>query len=727
MSPADVEQCAPVAGGGRRVCLRPWLPAVIGALCFANIIIFFVFFGKSFVYDDTYIVRDNPRLHNLADFRAIWLSDWWHPQGQQAALPNPNRDRLYRPLTLFTYAVNYAVGGLWPAGFHLVNVALHALVCVLVWHFAQRLFGDAALSTCAALLFAVHPIHCEAVANMVGRAEILCALFLLAGLLILLPPAGTPGVRRALPAGLAFFAALLAKETVVCYPALALLVLHAVIRPRARPKPRWWLMHTAILLLPLIVYLPLRYVSLEQRLFRTPVTAGLFNPLRLADRGGRTAGPFTILGHYTRLMIAPSRLSCDYGTAIVDPQAGPDAMTLLGGLTAAGGLVALVGYRRRLHSTWRQIAIATALIAASYVLISNTVLLIGVSLAERLMYWPSVPLLILVAAAVMWVWRNPCAKGRALHRVAGLLRVCGILLVVVLGLRAVFRNFAWTSNAELFFTDVATYPQGAHLNKAAAGELIRWTPHISDEYERRRILAQAEHHLIRALQIYPRYPGALRARGRVRATLGDVDGAVRYFESALRLAPRDTASKKYLAELRGQAQAKEARLAELRRQIKQHPDDPTLRKETGELLIELARPDEALEHLEHAVQLTPQDIAALRLFGQVLILHHESGRATEVYHKVLALSPNDWEAHINLTALTTGRDPAAALQHARQAHRLRPHDLRSNVNLAEALAANQRYEQALQRYYLIRRGFPENHPYRAVIRERIDELERLRR
>jgi tetratricopeptide (TPR) repeat protein len=723
MSPADVEQRTPVRAGGRRVWLRPWLPAVVGALCFANII----FFGKSFVYDDAYIIRDNPRLHHLTDFRAIWLSDWWHPQGEQAALPNPNRDRLYRPLTLFTYAVSYAVGGLWPPGFHLVNVALHALVCVLVWHFAQRLFGDAALSTWAALLFAVHPVHCEAVANTVGRAEILCALFLLAGLLILLPPAGTPGVRRAILAGVAFFAALLAKETAVCYPALALLVLHAVIRTRARPKSRWWLMHTAILLLPLIVYLPLRYVSLEQRLLRTPATAGLFNPLRLADSSGRTLGPFTILGHYTRLMIVPSQLSCDYGTAIVDPQAGPDAMTLLGGLTAAGGLLALVGYRRQAHSTWRRIAVATALIAASYALISNTVLLIGVSLAERLMYWPSVPILILAATAVMWVWRNPCAAGRALHRVAGLLRVCGILLIVVLGLRAVLRNFAWTSNAELFFTDVATHPEGAHLNKAAARELIQWSTRIKDEYERRRILAQAEQHLIQALEIYPCYPEALRARGRVRALLGDVDGAIRYFEIALQLAPRDQVSKEYLARLHGEARAKEARLTELLRQVEQHPDDPTLRKETGELLIELARPDEALEHLEHAVQLAPQDAAALRLLGQVLILHHQGGRATEVYEKVLALSPNDWEAHINLTPLMKGRDPAAALQHARQAHRLRPDDLRSNVNLAEALAANQLYEQALERYYLIRRGFPENHPYRAVIRERIDELERLRR
>jgi tetratricopeptide (TPR) repeat protein len=722
MSPADLEQRAQPSGAGRRVLLRPWLPAVIGVLCFANII----FLGNSFVYDDTYIVRDNPRLRDLSNLKAIWLSDWWHPPNDQAALPNPNRDRLYRPLTLFTYALNYAAGGLWPAGFHLVNVALHALACVLVWHFAQRLFGDAALSTCAALLFAVHPVHCEAVANIVGRAEILCALLLLAGLLILLPPTGTPGFTRALTAGLAFFAALLAKETAVCYPALALLALHA--RIRLRPAPRWWLMHTAILLLPLVLYLPLRYVSLEQRLLRTPVTAGLFNPLRMAEPSGRVTGPLTILGHYTRLMIVPSRLSCDYGTAIVDPQAGPNAMTMLGGLTAAGGVAALVGYRRRPRSTWRQMAVATALLAASYVLISNTVLLIGVSLAERLMYWPSVPALLLVAAAVMWVWRNPCAEGRALHRVARLLRVCGILLLVVVGLRTVFRNLAWTSNAELFFTDVATYPQGAHLNKAAAGELIQLSTRIrdEDEYKRRRILAHAEHYLIQALQIYPRYPGALRDRGRVHAILGDVEGAIRYFESALQLAPRDTASKEYLARLRGETQTKQARLDELLRQIQQRPDEPAPRKEVGQLLIELARPREALEHVKHAVRLAPEDTAALCLLGQVLMLHHESAEAIDVYEKVLLLDPNDWEAHTNLTALLARRDPAAALQHARQAHRLRPNDLHSNENLAEALAANELYQQALERYDLIRRGFPENHPYRAVIRDRIAELERLR-
>jgi hypothetical protein len=79
--------------------LRPWLPATVGALCFLNTL------GNDFTYDDIYIVKDNPRVRTLTNFRAIWLSDWWKPHGRQALIPAPNRDRLYRPLTLFACAL----------------------------------------------------------------------------------------------------------------------------------------------------------------------------------------------------------------------------------------------------------------------------------------------------------------------------------------------------------------------------------------------------------------------------------------------------------------------------------------------------------------------------------------------------------------------------------------------------------------------------------------------
>jgi tetratricopeptide (TPR) repeat protein len=300
-------------------------------------------------------------------------------------------------------------------------------------------------------------------------------------------------------------------------------------------------------------------------------------------------------------------------------------------------------------------------------------------------------------------------------------------MLVALALRTVDRNTAWASNADLFFTDVKTYPQGAHLNKAAGGELLRWTARITDEYERGRVLTLAERFLIQALRIYPRYPQALRDRGRVRAMLGDMDGAESFFESALQLAPHDAASKEYLAKLRGQAEAKESRLAELLSRIEERPDEPELRVEAGQLLIELARPHKALEHLERAAELAPDDIAALRLLAQVYIMHFENERAAAVYRQVLELDPDDWEAHVNLPRLLAADDSPAALRHALRAHRLRPGDLSSNVNLAEAYAANEQYEQALQRYYLVLRGFPENHPFRAALHDRITELERLAR
>src|SRR5262245_4713153 len=97
----------------------PWFPALLGALCYLHTL------SGGFTYDDNSIVRENPLIRSLADWRAIWLRDWWYSQGEQAGgLVDPSRDRLYRPLTIFTLALNYAAHGLSPAGFHAANVGL---------------------------------------------------------------------------------------------------------------------------------------------------------------------------------------------------------------------------------------------------------------------------------------------------------------------------------------------------------------------------------------------------------------------------------------------------------------------------------------------------------------------------------------------------------------------------------------------------------------------------
>src|SRR5690606_38586413 len=162
--------------------------------------------------------------------------------------------------------------------------------------------------TVAALLLAVHPVHVEAVANVVGRAEVPAALFICIGLLLFLPDdLKRLSPLRAAVAGLAFLMALLAKETAVCYPGVALIALHHVARAPAAGNERISWRRLAMLGLlvcwPLAVYFPLRIAALEGSLIRAGELSSIFNPLFTMHGMDRVIGVLTVFGHYVRLLV----------------------------------------------------------------------------------------------------------------------------------------------------------------------------------------------------------------------------------------------------------------------------------------------------------------------------------------------------------------------------------------------------------------------------------------
>lgn len=108
--------------------------------------------------------------------KTIFNNDFWgYP------LLSNSSHKSYRPLTVLTFRWNYLYGGLKPIGYHAVNIIMHGTVCALFVTLCNVLFKDlrtrTALSSLSGSLFALHPIHTEAVANVVGRADILSALF----------------------------------------------------------------------------------------------------------------------------------------------------------------------------------------------------------------------------------------------------------------------------------------------------------------------------------------------------------------------------------------------------------------------------------------------------------------------------------------------------------------------------------------------------------------------
>ena len=123
-----------------------------------------------FAYDDVGVIQERALFHSIANWRSILTASWW---------PNKN---LYRPLTVLTFAANWTASAGAPGAFHVTNVILHGLASVLVLLLVKRLAGAGA-GIAAGLLFAVHPIHVEAVANVVGRAELLATILGVAAVL----------------------------------------------------------------------------------------------------------------------------------------------------------------------------------------------------------------------------------------------------------------------------------------------------------------------------------------------------------------------------------------------------------------------------------------------------------------------------------------------------------------------------------------------------------------
>ncbi|KAJ6646633.1 Protein O-mannosyl-transferase Tmtc3 [Pseudolycoriella hygida] len=144
------------------------LITIVSLLCYYNSI------KCDFVFDDISAIKDNKDLRPDTPLKQIFLNDFWGTPMQKE-----QSHKSYRPLCVLTFRWNYFFHELNPAGYHAVNVVLHAVVCVMFYNMC-RIFMTTCGSFTASMLFVVHPIHTEAVTGVVGRAEILSSVFFLA-------------------------------------------------------------------------------------------------------------------------------------------------------------------------------------------------------------------------------------------------------------------------------------------------------------------------------------------------------------------------------------------------------------------------------------------------------------------------------------------------------------------------------------------------------------------
>jgi tetratricopeptide (TPR) repeat protein len=522
---------------------------VAAALILVTVLVFANSVGNGFVYDDMAAIEMNDRLDHPADLGTFFTTGYW----------SDGRGALYRPLTLLSFAWDRALFGPGPFGVHLVNVVANALLAAAVFGLLRVLTGTTALAALAALLFAIHPVHTEVVANGVGRAEILSALFgALAGWIHFRLAAGArtgPGLAARLQPfapPVLYLVALGFKESAAVFPLLFYLGEWLVLEHGRLPRGSAVVSRFIAYLPPLVLFLLLRGMVVGNALPEIQeVMAGL-------EPAGRVLFALATLLVYVGQLAVPWTLCAEYSD-----------------------------YRGPLPSTPDNPLVAGALVAVA------AGVFLTVWLIRRKLWLPLFGIAWLILR--IHAWKREASA---------------LVLVLVLGFygwRTVTRNAEWKSQETLWKADIAKNP-GTPVGWAFLGDIYR------DQGNR----AEAETAYHRSFELRDRigfYPESHNNYARLLSDRGALAEAKRQYRLVLRDDPAQFTALCNLGEIQLRADSTRAEaIALLRRATMVKADDFIPWANLAEAYRLAGRPDSALAAIDRAIRLRPdlEDLKASR-------------------------------------------------------------------------------------------------------------------
>ena len=397
--------------------------------------------ANRFALDDTPIIESNPNAHSIAAAIRAFDQAYWPPQHMAG---------LWRPLVILSFATEWQLTHGNPVVMHATNVVAHAAATALLVPVLAA-YTTPAGALAGALIFAVHPVHVEAVANLVGRAEMFVAVALFAALLLAraarrrLAAGGSIAACEAAILGLVVIALLCKEHAVVAAPLLFLDEL-ALRRPGDPRLPaRTWI---GMVLLTVAWYLVHRRVESGLAFVATAPTFFQLSAV------GRVSTMLPVIFVVARLLVWPFDLSIDYQPEVVPRLTGPTLLGVAGAIFALALLtLALLAWKKH-----RAVATGLLLIALAWAPTSNFAFATGIVLSERTLYLASAGLALLVAAA----WEAASAWNSR----AAVLVTAGAM--AVLAARSVVQIPVWRSTRDLVVSALLTHPESYRVHQATA-------------------------------------------------------------------------------------------------------------------------------------------------------------------------------------------------------------------------------------------------------------------
>ena len=557
-----------------------------------------------FVWDDVGITG----AQSVREAAGLWRI-WFSPR-------SIGSETHYWPLVYTTFWLEHKLWGFAPAGYHVVNVLLHAANTLLLWRLLRRLTIPGAWVIAAA--FAVHPVHVESVAWVIERKDVLSSLFYLAAALTWMRWVETPRKGRyALALGL-FVAGMLSKSMVVTLP-VALLIWH------------WW-KQGRVTARDLIRLTPFFAVGLA-------IAAGDVwysrseNPVSLEYSAiERILIASRALWFYAGKLVWPTYLAVVYpfwDVRVADPLAWGYAVA------AAGLAVALWSLRHRIGRGPLAGALFFA-VTLSPVLgfVDHNYMAEYAFVADRYQYLASAGLLAVIIGAAA----HGVAAARAAGRLSDVAMKGGTGFMVAT--LAVLGTLTWRQAA--IYSDPLTFNRHIlSLNPQAWSAHQNLSVALFDRGRKEEALAAS----LVAVELRPKNIKPNHQLGRILLELGRFEEAENHWRRVLEMVPRYAPAHRGL----GVALFKQGRLEEAltatRAALEQRPDWDIAMASVGAILNDLGRFDEAEQQLRQARELHPRHTRILQNLGESLRRTGRHEEALDLYGSVVEIEPDYAPAH----------------------------------------------------------------------------------
>jgi tetratricopeptide (TPR) repeat protein len=594
-----------------RVGINHWLVAgLLGAVAF---ILYLNTFGHGFVLDDPLVITLNQYVQK--GFGG-WIDIFSHSYRAGSSV-STDSEYMYRPLSVAAFAAEWAIAPNAPGFHHFMNVIWYlATVALLYLTLREILHRYAPLLVAAAvLLFAVHPLHTEVVANIKSRDEIMSLFFGLLCLKWIWAYHEKDAKNKLLPAIIAFFLSLLAKEGAVTLLLIVPLVLYFFGKERSIVQA---FQGSLWLWAPFLCWFVIRFVVMQGKMAYTPN----FNDNQLVAAGimDRWATSFVLMGQYLKLLVLPFTMSWDYSYNQI-PTVGWSHWKALLSLALHLGLAVLAirGWQKR-----QLLSFCILAYVVSMALYSNFFILIGAMLGERLTYTASI-WFSLAIAFIVWKMLKTSApeQPKSLfegNQTSSFALVIGIL-ALAMGYRTIQRNADWKSNNTLFLADQYNAPDSYRTIRAAGEQLMLKYAENPQTPDSSKLLNQIEQLYQKSLDIRPT-ENAYIGLGNVAYFRKNYTRSVDMMQKALELTPNNQLAKE--------------------RMVIAYRD---WGKYEGQVKNNLPR---AVELLQSALAIDSTDGPSLRFLGTAYGLQNKHQQAISCFEKVLQKEPNDKEIMKNL-------------------------------------------------------------------------------